>query len=66
MADKLTCKPAKFQRGDIVLTPKGVRDTVTAVGVQCGVAVFRVGRSTYWHAWQLRLQARPKFISELR
>jgi hypothetical protein len=50
------CVPTKFQRGDIVLTPTGRRDMVTAVGMKRGTPVFRVGRCTYWHAWQLKLQ----------
>jgi hypothetical protein len=60
----LRCIPAKFQRGDIVKTPKG-RGVVSAVGLQVGTLVYRVGRSTYWHQWQLTLETRPKFISEL-
>jgi hypothetical protein len=64
MSDKIRCVPTKFQRGDIVLTPTG-RDIVTAVGMQNGTPVFRVGRSTYWHAWQLKLQGRPKLATEL-
>jgi hypothetical protein len=54
---RLQCRPTKFQRGDIVLTPTG-KGVVTAVGLQCESPVFRVGPRIYWYGWQLPLHAR--------
>lgn len=48
----LRCVPTKFQKGDLVATPKG-NGRVSVVGRLLNQMVYRVGRD-YWHEWQLK------------
>lgn len=59
--NRFRCSPLPFQTGDKVAIANGTTGIITAVG-KTGLHhnVYRVGRKSYWYAFQLKLLARPR------
>lgn len=61
---RITFHAAKYQKGDVVVTPRG-EAVITAVGQDnFGAFGYRIGRHSYWWEHQIRLPKKRWFLSK--